>query len=164
MSGRTPDRPRTGRAYLHDAKEPRETGLSSKISRNVWRRLATSRRQRCIFHIFHRISSRRFFREKGGEGALFAEMVRRLHPIAALGVSPRGLRGIAVAAADRVAVPRRPRAVGLEVLATLALAPTVSGNDHRWSGNSKSATDRRGVIAESRADLPDRRAVPKRRK
>ncbi len=95
-----------------------------------------------------------FFREVGGERMSFAEMVRRLHPTAALGVSPRteaGERWLREADRD---VHRRGFGApfGLEREGRYALA-LVGIRNIEWSGGAIRIGSGAGVIAESRVDL-----------
>jgi menaquinone-specific isochorismate synthase len=95
-----------------------------------------------------------FFREIGSERMSFAEMVRRLHPTAALGVSPRNEAGERwLREADRN-VQRRGFGApfGLEREGRYALA-LVGIRSIEWSGRSIRIGSGAGVIAESRLDL-----------
>jgi menaquinone-specific isochorismate synthase len=91
-----------------------------------------------------------FFRESGSERMSFAEMVRRLHPTAALGVWPRteaGERWLREADKD---APRRNFGApfGLEREGRYALA-LVGIRNIEWSGSSIRIGSGAGVIAES---------------
>ncbi len=91
-----------------------------------------------------------FFRESGSERMSFVEMVRRLHPTAALGVWPRteaGERWLREADKD---APRRSFGApfGLEREGRYALA-LVGIRNIEWSGNSIRIGSGAGVIAES---------------
>ena len=95
-----------------------------------------------------------FFREVGGERMSFAEMVRRLHPTAALGVWPRTEAGERwLREADR-GVQRRGFGApfGLEREGRYALA-LVGIRNIEWSGDEIRIGSGAGVIAESRVDL-----------
>lgn len=95
-----------------------------------------------------------FFREIGSDRMSFAEMVRRLHPTAALGVSPRtqaGERWLREADHD---VQRRSFGApfGLEREGPYALA-LVGIRNIEWSGGSIRIGSGAGIIAESRLEL-----------
>ncbi|HSP15146.1 MAG TPA: chorismate-binding protein [Thermoanaerobaculia bacterium] len=91
-----------------------------------------------------------FFRESGSERMSFAEMVRRLHPTAALGVWPRTEAGERwLREADRDAQRRAFGApFGLEREGRYALA-LVGIRNIEWSGTSIRIGSGAGVIAES---------------
>ncbi len=94
-----------------------------------------------------------FFRESGSERMSFGEMVRRLHPTAALGVSPRteaGERWLREADRD---VQRRGFGApfGLEREGRYAIA-LVGIRNIEWSGESVRIGSGAGVIAESRVE------------
>jgi menaquinone-specific isochorismate synthase len=94
-----------------------------------------------------------FFREMGGERMSFSEMVRRLHPTAALGVSPRTEAGERwLREADR-GVQRRGFGApfGLEREGRFALA-LVGIRNIEWSGDSIRIGSGAGVIAESNVE------------
>lgn len=94
-----------------------------------------------------------FFREIGGERMSFAEMVRRLHPTAALGVWPRTEAGERwLREADR-GVDRRGFGApfGLEREGRYALA-LVGIRNIEWSEASIRIGSGAGVIQESRVD------------
>lgn len=95
-----------------------------------------------------------FFRESGSERMSFAEMVRRLHPTAALGVSPRNEAGERwLREADRD-VRRRGFGApfGLEREGRYALA-LVGIRSIEWSGRDIRIGSGAGIIAESRLEL-----------
>jgi menaquinone-specific isochorismate synthase len=95
-----------------------------------------------------------FFRECGTERMSFAEMVRRLHPTAALGVSPRTEAGERwLREADRDGQRGGFGApFGLEREGRYALA-LVGIRNIEWSDRSIRIGSGAGVIAESRLDL-----------
>lgn len=94
-----------------------------------------------------------FFREMGGERMSFAEMVRRLHPTAALGVSPRTEAGERwLREADRDAQRGAFGApFGLEREGRYALA-LVGIRNIEWTASSIRIGSGAGIIAESRLD------------
>ncbi|HSP33520.1 MAG TPA: chorismate-binding protein [Thermoanaerobaculia bacterium] len=94
-----------------------------------------------------------FFRESGSERMSFGEMVRRLHPTAALGVSPRTEAGERwLREADRN-VQRRGFGApfGLEREGRYAIA-LVAIRNIEWSGGRVRIGSGAGIIAESRAE------------
>jgi menaquinone-specific isochorismate synthase len=142
---------------LHDAKELREHRF---VVEDIAKRLAPFGNVEIgalgilnLPRIAHLITPI-FFREVGGERMSFAEMVRRLHPTAALGVSPRTEAGDRwLREADR-GVQRRGFGApfGLEREGRFALA-LVGIRNIEWSGNEIRIGSGAGVIAESRVDL-----------
>jgi len=95
-----------------------------------------------------------FFKESGDERMTFTEMIRRLHPTAALGVSPRTEAGERwLREADR-GVRRRffGAPFGLEWDDRLSLA-LVGIRNVEWNGEWLRIGSGAGVIAESAADL-----------
>lgn len=95
-----------------------------------------------------------FFREMGNDRMSFAEMVRRLHPTAALGVSPRTEAGQRWLRENDRGVQRLSFGApfGLEREGRYALA-LVGIRNIEWSGRSMRLGSGAGVIAESRLDL-----------
>jgi len=95
-----------------------------------------------------------FFREMGTERMSFSEMIRRLHPTAALGVWPRSDAGERwLREADRD-VQRRGFGApfGLEREGRFAIA-LVGIRNIEWTGDTIRIGSGAGVIAESRVDL-----------
>ena len=91
-----------------------------------------------------------FFMESGTERMTFADMVRRLHPTAALGVSPRSEAGERwLRESDRL-VERRSFGApfGIERDADFALA-LVGIRNVEWSGDSMRIGSGAGLLAES---------------
>lgn len=142
---------------LHDAKERREHRL---VVDDIVRRLAPFGnieigplgllRLPSIAHLITPI----FFAESGGpEQMSFAEMVRRLHPTAALGVSPRTSAGERwLREADR-GVKRRtfgaPFGVEREDRSALAL---VAIRNVQWEGERVRVGSGAGLLAESQLE------------
>lgn len=95
-----------------------------------------------------------FFREVGGERMSFAEMVRRLHPTAALGVWPRTEAGERWLRESDRGVQRRGFGApfGLEREGRYALA-LVGIRNIEWNGDEIRIGSGAGVIAESRVEL-----------
>ncbi|HUR79394.1 MAG TPA: chorismate-binding protein [Thermoanaerobaculia bacterium] len=142
---------------LHDAKERREHRL---VVDDIVRRLAPFGnievgplgllRLPGIAHLMTPI----FFAESGGSEAMsFAEMVRRLHPTAALGVSPRTPAGDRwLREADR-GVKRRafgaPFGIEREDRSALAL---VAIRNVQWKGDEVRVGSGAGLLPESQLD------------
>lgn len=141
---------------LHDPKELREHRF---VVEDIARRLAPFGNVEIgalgimnLPRIAHLITPI-FFREMGSERMSFTEMIRRLHPTAALGVSPRTEAGERwLREADRF-VQRRSFGApfGLEREGRYALA-LVGIRNMEWSGGAIRIGSGAGVIAESRAD------------
>ncbi|MGZ8829317.1 MAG: chorismate-binding protein, partial [Thermoanaerobaculia bacterium] len=95
-----------------------------------------------------------FFMESSDERMSFAEMVRRLHPTAALGVSPRTEAGERWLRENDCGVQRLSFGApfGLEREGRYALA-LVGIRNIEWIGRSMRLGSGAGVIAESRLDL-----------
>ena len=141
---------------LHDAKERREHRL---VVDDIVRRLAPFgnveigpvgvMRLPNIAHLVTPI----FFAESGDEKMTFAEMVRRLHPTAALGVSPRNEAGERwLRQVDR-GVKRRgfgaPFGVERENRSAHAL---VAIRNVQWTGDQVRIGSGAGLLQESRID------------
>jgi menaquinone-specific isochorismate synthase len=142
---------------LHDAKELREHRF---VVEDIARRLAPFGNVEIgalgilqLPRIAHLITPI-FFREAGTERMSFAEMVRRLHPTAALGVWPRNEAGERwLREADRdVNRGSFGAPFGLEREGRYALA-LVGIRNIEWSGGSVRIGSGAGVIAESRLEL-----------
>jgi len=141
---------------LHDPKELREHRM---VVDDIVRRLSPfgnieigplgTLRLPKIAHLMTPI----FFAENGRERMSFAEMVRRLHPTAALGVSPRNEAGERwLREADR-GVKRRtfgaPFGIEREDHSALAL---VGIRNVQWDGDRVRVGAGAGLLAESRVD------------
>jgi menaquinone-specific isochorismate synthase len=141
---------------LHDPKELREHRF---VVDDIVRRLAPFgnveigalgiMRLPAIAHLITPI----FFMENGEERMTFADMVRRLHPTAALGVSPRNEAGERwLREADRVVDRRKFGApFGLERDDRFALA-LVGIRNVEWEGNALRIGAGAGLLAESVAE------------
>ncbi|HEX7149961.1 MAG TPA: chorismate-binding protein [Thermoanaerobaculia bacterium] len=144
------------RELLSDAKEQREHRL---VVDDIVRRLAPFGNVEIgplgllllpsIAHLITPI----FFQEMGTEKMTFTEMVRRLHPTAALGVSPRNEEGERwLREADR-GVKRRSFGApfGMELADRSALA-LVSIRNVQWSGDRVRVGSGAGLLVESRLE------------
>lgn len=141
---------------LHDAKELREHRM---VVEDIVRRLAPfgnveveEMRILMLPTIAHLATPIRF-QEIGAERMSFAEMVRRLHPTAALGVSPRSESGERwLRHADR-GVRRRTFGApfGLEIEDRRALA-VVAIRNVEWQGEAIRVGSGAGLLAESRIE------------
>jgi menaquinone-specific isochorismate synthase len=142
---------------LHDAKELREHRL---VVDDIVRRLSPFGNIEVgplgvleLPSIAHLATPIRFEESGGSEKMSFAEMVRRLHPTAALGVSPRtdaGLRWLREA--DR-GVKRRTFGApfGLEREDRSAIA-VVAIRNVQWSGSAVRVGSGAGLLIESRLE------------
>ena len=103
--------------------------------------------------IAHLVTPIRFEESGGSEKMSFAEMIRRLHPTAALGVSPRNTAGDQwLREADR-GVKRRTFGApfGLELADRTAIA-LVAIRNVQWSGSSIRVGSGAGLLPESQLE------------